>query len=238
MTMAKAADNATDAVTDTGDMGTVAGDTGDMDTATDVGSRDTDTGDNDDDNDASQADLSPQQLREKLTAAEAEIAQANDGLLRAKAEVENIRRRSQNEIVAARKFAVEGLAQELLGVRDSLERASQVALDDAAGAAVTQMKEGLALTLKQFDLAMNRFAVTEVAAAAGVKFDPELHQAISTAAADDIESGHIIDVVQKGFILKERLLTTGNGYRRRINHHHRRHLLSPHQTPYPTQHFP
>ena len=219
MTMAKAADNATDAVTDsdgdmgtvagdTGDMGTVAGDTGDMDTATDVGSRDTDTGDNDDDNgnDASQADLSPQQLREKLTAAEAEIAQANDGLLRAKAEVENIRRRSQNEIVAARKFAVEGLAQELLGVRDSLERASQVALDDAAGEAVTQMKEGLALTLKQFDLAMNRFAVTEVAAAAGVKFDPELHQAISTAAADDIETGHIIDVVQKGFILKERLL--------------------------------
>ena len=152
------------------------------------------------------AALSPQALIEHLNEAKAETARLKDGLLRARAEVENIRRRSQNEIVAARKFAIEGFAQELLGVRDSLDRASSVELDEGAGDAVQQMKEGLGLTLKQLDIAMARFAVVEVEAGPGVRFDPERHQAISTATSADIEAGHIVAVVQKGFLLKERLL--------------------------------
>ena len=152
------------------------------------------------------AALSPQALIEHLNEAKAETARLKDGLLRARAEVENIRRRSQNEIVAARKFAIEGFAQELLGVRDSLDRASSVELDEGAGDAVQQMKEGLGLTLKQLDIAMAKFAVVEVEAGPGVRFDPERHQAISTATAADIEAGHIVAVVQKGFLLKERLL--------------------------------
>ena len=152
------------------------------------------------------AALSPQALIEHLNEAKAETARLKDGLLRARAEVENIRRRSQNEIVAVRKFAIEGFAQELLGVRDSLDRASSVELDEGAGDAVQQMKEGLGLTLKQLDIAMAKFAVVEVEAGPGVRFDPERHQAISTATSGDIEAGHIVAVVQKGFLLKERLL--------------------------------
>ena len=132
--------------------------------------------------------------------------EARDGLLRARAEVENIRRRSQNEINAARKFAIESFAKELLGVRDSLDRAAAVTLDSDAAEPVAQMKKGLGLTLEQFDSALARFAVVEVAAAPGAPFDPECHQAISTAASDEIAPDHIISVVQKGFLLKERLL--------------------------------
>ena len=170
---------------------------------TDEPAREQDDADDDADDFAA---LSPQALIEHLNEAKAETARLKDGLLRARAEVENIRRRSQNEIVAARKFAIEGFAQELLGVRDSLDRASSVELDEGAGDAVQQMKEGLGLTLKQLDIAMAKFAVVEVEAGPGVRFDPERHQAISTATAADVEAGHIVAVVQKGFLLKERLL--------------------------------
>ena len=152
------------------------------------------------------AALSPEELIEKLQQAQAENTEARDGLLRARAEVENIRRRSQNEINAARKFAIESFAKELLGVRDSLDRAAAVTLDSDAAEPVAQMKKGLGLTLEQFDSALARFEVVEVAAAPGAPFDPECHQAISTAASDDIAPDHIISVVQKGFLLKERLL--------------------------------
>ena len=145
-------------------------------------------------------------LSAQLSEAQAQLEQAKDESLRARAEVENVRRRSQKEIAAARKFAIENFAQELLGVRDSLQRACEVELNQDAGDAVTQMKEGLALTLKQFDLSLGKFAVAEVAAAPGVRFDPQLHQAIGTEAAPDIAADHIVTVVQKGYTLNERLL--------------------------------
>lgn len=146
------------------------------------------------------------ELRARLEAAQAENAQMKDGLLRAKAEVENIRRRSQEEIVKARKFAIEGFAKELLEVKDNLDRAAAVALDEGAGDAVRQMNEGLGLTLKQLDLTLARFAVVEVEAAPGVKFDPARHHAVSKTPNADIAADHIVEVVQKGFALKERLL--------------------------------
>lgn len=145
-------------------------------------------------------------LSERLQQVEQENAQLQDQFLRAKAEAENIRNRSQKEIVAARKFAIEGIARELLGVKDSLEQAALVELDEASGESVQQMKEGLLLTLKQFDLVMAKFSVVEVEAAPGVRFDPEYHQAISTAPSEEFESDHIVSVVQKGFLLKQRLL--------------------------------
>ena len=152
------------------------------------------------------AALPADELLARLNDANAENVQMKDQLLRTRAEIENIRRRSQNEIVSARKFAIEGFAQELLGVKDSLEQAASVELKQGAGESVQKMKEGLALTLKQLDLAMARFAVTEVEAAPGVPFDPEHHQAISLTRSEDIEAGHIVSVMQKGFTLKERLL--------------------------------
>lgn len=149
---------------------------------------------------------SADELRAQLEAAHEENAQMKDGLLRAKAEVENIRRRSQEEIVKTRKFAIENFARELLEVKDNLDRAAAVALDDGAGDAVRQMKEGLGLTSKQLDSTLARFAVVEVEAAPGVKFDPARHHAVSKTPAAGIAADHIVEVVQKGFALKERLL--------------------------------
>jgi len=147
------------------------------------------------------------ELRAQLEAALDESAQFKDAMLRAKAEAENTRRRAQDEVVKTRKFAIEGFAKELLEVKDNLDRAAAVALDDGAGAAVQMMKEGLGLTRKQLDAALARFAVVEVEAAPGVKFDPARHQAVSTAPAADIAPDHIVEVVQKGFVLRdERLL--------------------------------
>jgi len=157
-------------------------------------------------NAAPSAEMSVDELRAQLESTQAENAAMKDRLLRAKAEVENIRRRSQNEIAAARKFAIEGFAKELLEVKDNLDRAAAVELDAGAGAAVQQMKEGLGLTLKQLDLALARFAVSEVEAAPGVKFDPQRHQAVSATPSAEVAADHIVTVVQKGFALRERLL--------------------------------
>jgi len=168
---------------------------------------DTSQADNDDDNEeADLRQLSSQELIEKLDQANQRINEMQDGFLRAKADVENIRRRSQNEIVSARKFAIEGFAQELLSVKDSLDQAAKVELDESQGEAVTRMKEGLELTLKQFDTVLGKFSVTEVEAAPGVKFNPEIHQAISMIPGGEVEPEHIVDVMQKGFMLKDRLL--------------------------------
>jgi len=150
--------------------------------------------------------LSVEELVEALSQSRAEVQEMKDGYLRAKAEMENIRRRSQNEVTSARKFAIEGFASELLNVKDSLDQASMVELDESDLGALEKMKEGLSLTLKQLDSAMTKFAVVEVEAGPGVKFDPEQHQAISMIPSETIESNHIVDVMQKGFMLKDRLL--------------------------------
>jgi len=169
--------------------------------------------------DAEQSDLSPpgsessgfeddsrEDLIGKLVSAHNQIEEMKNGYVRAKADVENIRRRSQNEIVAARKYALEKFAQELLGVLDSLDQASKVEMDGASSEPVLRMKEGLELTLKQFATAMEKFGITAVEAAPGVKFDPDLHQAISMAPTDEVEPDHILSVMQQGFLLKDRLL--------------------------------
>jgi molecular chaperone GrpE len=149
---------------------------------------------------------SREELIEKLLTAHTEIDAMKDGYIRAKADVENIQRRSQNEMISARKFAIEGFARELLSVIDSLEQASRVEMDKSNAEVVDKMKEGLALTLKQFDTVMEKFGVTAVEAEAGVKFNPELHQAISMVPSGDVEPEHILSVMQKGFMLKDRLL--------------------------------
>ena len=151
-------------------------------------------------------EMSVEELVDALSESRAEVQEMKDSYLRAKAEMENIRRRSQNEVVSARKYAVEGFATELLHVKDSLDQASQVELDESDLGAVEKMKEGLGLTLKQLDTAMAKFAVVEVEAGPGVKFDPEVHQAISMVPSEEFESNHIVDVMQKGFLLKDRLL--------------------------------
>ncbi|MYB35309.1 MAG: nucleotide exchange factor GrpE [Gammaproteobacteria bacterium] len=150
--------------------------------------------------------MSPDQVLVELTKTRAEASKLKDGYLRAKADVENIQRRSQNEITSARKYAVEGFARELLSVADSLDQAVKVEIDDSASEAVEKMQEGLALTLKQLESVFDRFDISSVEADQGIPFNPEYHQAISMIDSKDVKSGEIVSVMQKGFVLKDRLL--------------------------------
>ena len=137
---------------------------------------------------------------------EAQLSDAKDQYLRAKAEMENIRRRTDKQISDSRKFAVESFAKELLGVRDSLQLAAEVEVEAQDSDAVKSMKEGLGLTLKQLDGVFSKFAIEEIAPDTGEKLDPNLHQAMTMVPSDEVEAGCIISTMQKGYQLNERLL--------------------------------
>lgn len=139
-------------------------------------------------------------LADELAQAKEEIAKLTDQLLRARAEVENIRRRSEEEIAKVRKFAVESFAEALLPVKDSLE----AALADDSGK-IDVLRQGVELTLNQLKAAFERNRLQDIAPAAGDKFDPALHHAVSMQAADQ-PSGTIVAVLQKGYRIAERTL--------------------------------
>jgi molecular chaperone GrpE len=134
-----------------------------------------------------------------LKQAEAKVQELNDAWLRAKAETENVRKRAQTDIASAHKFATETFAEALLPVRDSLEAA--LASSDGQ---LESLKKGVQLTLKQLDAAFDKASVRELAPA-GEKFNPNHHQAISMIDAD-AEPNTVVDVLQKGYLLHERVL--------------------------------
>ena len=141
-----------------------------------------------------------------IAALESQLSEAQDQYLRAKAEMENIRRRTDKQISDSRKFAIEGFAKELLGVRDSLQLAAEVEIETDDSDAVKGMKEGLELTLKQLDGVFSKFAIQEVSPEVGEKLDPNVHQAITMVPSADVAAGCIISTMQKGYQLNERLL--------------------------------
>ncbi|MEK8084956.1 nucleotide exchange factor GrpE [Aquabacterium sp. A3] len=147
------------------------------------------------------ADLTVEQQLAELQAKHADVS---DAYLRAKAEAENIRRRAEEEVSKARKFAVESFAESLLPVRDSLEAAisSHAAKPDTP---VETVLEGVHATLRQLAAALERNKVLEVNPAAGDKFDPNLHQAISMVPAEQ-EANTVVGVLQKGYTIAERVL--------------------------------
>ena len=136
----------------------------------------------------------------KLADLEAKHAEVADAYLRAKAEAENTRRRAEDEISKARKFAVEGFAENLLPVKDSLEAA--IALPNATP---EQLLEGVHATLRQLSSALERNRVIEINPAAGAKFDPHQHQAISVVPASQ-EANTVVAVLQKGYLISDRVL--------------------------------
>ena len=136
----------------------------------------------------------------KLQELEAKHAELADAFLRAKAEAENTRRRAEDEIAKARKYAVEGFADALLPVKDSLEAA--IAL---TAATPEQMLEGVHATLRQLVSALERNKVVEISPAAGSKFDPHQHQAISVVPAAQ-EPNTVVAVLQKGYLIADRVL--------------------------------
>jgi molecular chaperone GrpE len=136
----------------------------------------------------------------KLQELEAKHAEVADAYLRAKAEAENIRRRADDEVSKARKYAVENFAESLLPVKDSLEAA--IAIKDAT---TPQMLEGVHATLRQLVAALERNKVVEINPPSGTKFDPHQHQAISVVPAAQ-EPNTVVAVLQKGYLIADRVL--------------------------------
>ena len=148
--------------------------------------------------DAADADA-VRSLEERLAATEALANQHHQSYLRALAEGENIRRRAQEDIAKAHKFALEGFAGELLPVKDSLEASLA-----AEGASLQSLRSGVELTLRQLGAALERASVREINPV-GQKFDPNRHQAISSVASDQ-EPNTVVTVLQKGYTLADRTI--------------------------------
>jgi len=143
-------------------------------------------------------------LEDRLAELEAKHASVSDAYLRAKADAENTRRRAEEEMSKARKFAVEAFAESLLPVRDSLEAAITLQGSDKP-ATTEQMLEGVHATLRQLNSALERNKVLPIDPPVGTKFDPHQHQAISMVPAD-AEANTVVTVLQKGFLIAERVL--------------------------------
>jgi molecular chaperone GrpE len=137
---------------------------------------------------------------QQLAELEAKYSEMSDAYLRAKAEAENTRRRAEEDISKARKYAVESFAESLLPVKDSLEAA--IAMPDAK---VEQVLEGVHATLRQLSAALDRNKVLPIAPPAGTKFDPHQHQAISVVPADQ-DANTVVAVLQKGYLIADRVL--------------------------------
>lgn len=138
--------------------------------------------------------------QDQLAAAQAKIAEMQDAFLRARAEAENIRRRAQEDVSKAHKFAIEAFAELLVPVRDSLEMALTVETPSVAS-----LKEGVEMTLKQLATAFEKNKLTEISPQPGDKLDPARHQAISMVPAEQ-DANTIVAVLQKGYMISDRLL--------------------------------
>lgn len=142
-------------------------------------------------------------LHAELEAAKQTIEDQKDSVVRAAAEVENIRRRTAQDVEKAHKFALEKFANELLPVLDNLERAIEFA--DKENDAIKSVIEGVEMTAKSFVDAVAKFGV-EVVSPQGETFNPEFHQAMSIQPSADVEPNTVIAVMQKGYLLNGRLL--------------------------------
>ena len=144
---------------------------------------------------------------EKIANLEAQLAEAEnrerDSVLRVKAEMDNLRRRTELDVDKARKFALEKFVNELLPVIDSLDRALEVA--DKANPDNTAMIEGIELTLKSMLDVVRKFGV-EVVGDTNVPLDPNVHQAIAMVESEDVEAGKVLGVMQKGYTLNGRTI--------------------------------
>ena len=150
---------------------------------------------------AAHADDALAHAQAELVSLQTKSADLADQYLRAKADAENARRRAEDEISKARKYGVESFAESLLPVADSLEAA--LAIKEATP---EQLREGADATLRQLTSALERNKVIAISPAAGTKFDPHLHQAISVAPAPGQEPNTVVAVLQKGYSIAERVM--------------------------------
>ncbi|HSV36141.1 MAG TPA: nucleotide exchange factor GrpE [Ramlibacter sp.] len=144
------------------------------------------------------------QARADLAALQAKNTELAEQFLRAQADMQNTRRRADDEIAKARKFAVESFAESMLAVVDSLE--AGLAIKDATP---EQIREGAEATLRQLRSVLERNKVLEINPGPGAKFDPHLHQAISVVPLppeSTQDANTVVSVLQKGYLIAERIL--------------------------------
>jgi molecular chaperone GrpE len=143
-------------------------------------------------------------LAEALSRAQAELNELRDLYLRAKADIENTRRRGEENVAKAHKFAVEGFAESLLPVKDSLEMALK-----SEAPSVETLREGVDATLRLLSAAFVRHKLIEIEPV-GQKFDPNQHQAIAmvpgASLTPPVPAQHVVAVLQKGYLISERVL--------------------------------
>lgn len=152
---------------------------------------------------AAAADAAAMQTNQALELArlQAQNAELAEQYLRSKAEMENLRRRTDEEVSKVRKFAIEAFAESLLPVLDSLE--AGLAVQEATA---QQIRQGAEATLQQLQSALARHRVQPIAPEAGKRFDPHQHQAIGVVAAPGQEPNTVVAVLQKGYLIAERVL--------------------------------
>lgn len=143
-------------------------------------------------------------LKERIAQAESKAQEHWDQLLRSKAEMENLRRRSERDLENAHKYSLERFALELLPVKDSLELGLSAAADQVDEHA-EKLREGTELTLKMLTAAMEKFSIKEIDPQ-DEPFDPELHQAMTLQESTSKAPNTVLSVMQKGYILNERLI--------------------------------
>lgn len=136
---------------------------------------------------------------------EAKIRELQDQVLRAQAEMQNIRRRSELDVEKAHKFALEKFVKELLPVADSLEKAVESTDAQVGGELVASIREGVEMTLSLFLSSLKKFNVEQLNPV-GEPFDPQHHEAMSMVPAPDAEPNSVVAVVQKGYTLNQRLV--------------------------------
>ncbi len=139
-------------------------------------------------------------LRARLEEAQATINEQQEQLLRARADAENARRRAQEDVSKAHKFGIESFAESLVPVKDSLEAAL-----NQTDQTVEALCEGVAVTLRQLTAAFEKNRLKEIVPAQGDKFDPHVHQAISSVPAEQ-PANTVVQTLQKGYVIANRTL--------------------------------
>jgi len=151
-----------------------------------------------------ESEPTPEELHLLLEDARSKADDHWNQVLRLQAELENLRKRNQRELENAHKYALEKFVRELLPVKDSLEMGLAAAAEGADESAA-KLREGTELTLKMLQTVLEKFGVEEINPE-GQPFDPELHQAMSAVPSEDAEPNTVISVMQKGYLLNDRLI--------------------------------
>ena len=156
-----------------------------------------------DEDEADAADTDPAVLEsEAVAAAQEEVSRMREAMLRMQAETDNTRKRLTRELERSRRLALERVLKDLLQVRDSLERGLQI---DPESVTVDSLIEGQQLTLKMLDKVMQDHHLEEIDPA-GEPFDPELHEAMTVMPSPEHEENTVLEVLQKGYRLHDRLI--------------------------------